>query len=306
MELFMIIVNGFQPLTIITKCSILDVATVLDPPLEPCTMRNKGIKAALENTTTPAYISFCSYVAQDFENFLQTFQANEPMIHMLYPEICRLFTNRMSKFIRKNILSQNSQENVGIDLLKVENQKSKKNVENGVKTRLILGDSNLVSSENQDAFRKSSLKFYSTATKYLQEHLPLNVSVIPHAELENKLSVVFGTNDTKKGICDMICNQWMAYQNEPLPESYHLCQKKPTMFTCTQYSCWKCNLEECGLQRKEIRNSRCKRIDHFWSKVGDIIDDNGRKKYPLLFNLVKCVFCLSHANSVPERGFSIN
>ena len=29
----MIIVNGFQPLTIIAKCSILDVATVLDPPL---------------------------------------------------------------------------------------------------------------------------------------------------------------------------------------------------------------------------------------------------------------------------------
>ena len=29
----MIIVNGFQPLTIITKHSILNVAAVLDPPL---------------------------------------------------------------------------------------------------------------------------------------------------------------------------------------------------------------------------------------------------------------------------------
>ena len=29
----MIIVNGFQPLTIITKRSVLDVAAVLDPPL---------------------------------------------------------------------------------------------------------------------------------------------------------------------------------------------------------------------------------------------------------------------------------
>ena len=35
MERFVIIVNGFQPLTIITKCSILDVAVVLDPPLWP-------------------------------------------------------------------------------------------------------------------------------------------------------------------------------------------------------------------------------------------------------------------------------
>ena len=33
MEHFVIIVNGWKPLTIITKSSILDVATVLDPPL---------------------------------------------------------------------------------------------------------------------------------------------------------------------------------------------------------------------------------------------------------------------------------
>ena len=34
MERFVIIVNGCKPLTIITKRSILDVAAVLDPPLE--------------------------------------------------------------------------------------------------------------------------------------------------------------------------------------------------------------------------------------------------------------------------------
>ena len=33
MELFVIIVNGFQPLTIIINSSTLDVAAVLDPPL---------------------------------------------------------------------------------------------------------------------------------------------------------------------------------------------------------------------------------------------------------------------------------
>ena len=33
MERFVIIINGFQPLAIITKRSILDVAAVLDPPL---------------------------------------------------------------------------------------------------------------------------------------------------------------------------------------------------------------------------------------------------------------------------------
>ena len=33
MELFVITVNGFHSLTIITKCSILDAAAILDPPL---------------------------------------------------------------------------------------------------------------------------------------------------------------------------------------------------------------------------------------------------------------------------------
>ena len=33
MERFVIIVNGWKPLTIVTKRSILDVAAVLDPPL---------------------------------------------------------------------------------------------------------------------------------------------------------------------------------------------------------------------------------------------------------------------------------
>ena len=33
MELFVIVVDGFLLLTIITKCSILSVAAVLDPPL---------------------------------------------------------------------------------------------------------------------------------------------------------------------------------------------------------------------------------------------------------------------------------
>ena len=36
MERFVIIVNGFQLLTVITKCSILDVAAVLDPSLMLC------------------------------------------------------------------------------------------------------------------------------------------------------------------------------------------------------------------------------------------------------------------------------
>ena len=41
MEHFVIIVNGFHRLTIITKCSILDVAAVLGPSLISITLKGK-------------------------------------------------------------------------------------------------------------------------------------------------------------------------------------------------------------------------------------------------------------------------
>ena len=44
----------------------------------------------------------------------------------------------------------------------------------------------------------------------------------------------------------------------------------------------------------------------FWSMVDKVIDGNGHKKYPQLFNFVKYVVLLSHAHSVPGRGFLIN
>ena len=41
MERFVIIVDGFKPITIITKRSILDVAATLDPPLKPIILLNR-------------------------------------------------------------------------------------------------------------------------------------------------------------------------------------------------------------------------------------------------------------------------
>ena len=97
------------------------------------------------------------------------------MSYMLYDlhEICKLVTNLMSKFIRKKVLPQNSQENVSINVLKVENHKSKKNVEIGVKARLLLGEPNLVSRENQDALTKSVPNFIQQQQNICSDICPL-------------------------------------------------------------------------------------------------------------------------------------
>ena len=48
-ECFVIIVNGWKPLTIITKHSILDVAAALDPPL-------RGVFKTLQNIYDGAFL----------------------------------------------------------------------------------------------------------------------------------------------------------------------------------------------------------------------------------------------------------
>ena len=50
MKRFVIIVNGFQPLTIITKHSILDVVAALDPPLN-----SADSSSLIENLSTPDF-----------------------------------------------------------------------------------------------------------------------------------------------------------------------------------------------------------------------------------------------------------
>ena len=59
MKCFMIIVNGFQPLTIITKHSILDAAAALDPPLIcDCLKKEKGVNCMRLTYSISTYHSF--------------------------------------------------------------------------------------------------------------------------------------------------------------------------------------------------------------------------------------------------------
>ena len=59
-ELFVMIVNGFQPLSTITKSSTLDVAAVLDLSLISIVLYDIFLKKYANNVAT--YYLFCSYM----------------------------------------------------------------------------------------------------------------------------------------------------------------------------------------------------------------------------------------------------
>ena len=63
-----------------------------------------------------------------------------------------------------------------------------------------------------------------------------------------------------------------------------------------------------GKKHMGLLESQFIRIDEYWLKVilAFIDESTGKSKYNVLFNFVMCVLLLSHGNSDPERGFSIN
>ena len=78
MERFVIIVNSWKPLTIITKSSILDAAAVLDPPLKLTGQLNAVANTLTEQSSTKLIANSQSYVTWGLREghfFLITFIA---------------------------------------------------------------------------------------------------------------------------------------------------------------------------------------------------------------------------------------
>ena len=103
----------------------------------------------------------------------------------------------------------------------------------------------------------------------------------------------------------------MTYQNEDIPDSYfRLEESNKSTSGWIQYWYWEHALECCHLTtNKTSVSSQYKRVDHYWHNGNNIVDWKRSKKYTQKYTqlcLAHCLFSLSHSNSTPEQGFSIN
>ena len=80
----MIIVNGFQSLTltIITKCFILDVAAVLDPPLKELLIHDQGISVHREDINTLS-TEICKTFSGEHSYFMKSIFTKKDVIYNL-------------------------------------------------------------------------------------------------------------------------------------------------------------------------------------------------------------------------------
>ena len=273
------------------------------------------------------------------------FQSEAPLIHILYPKLGEMLFNLLSKFIRKeklylDMLDLSSKVDVSdlkvLDLNNRDNQVSLKSVEVGTKAKIMLNEEHVSLAKKSD-FRKDCLGFYINSVSYLLEKLPLENSILKHAQylhprkrmdvrsinaisnlslnigecLKSVLGSVFllKENENNEDLCDLVRSQWRMYQCEDeskLPSfagennNNNQESKEPSRGHYWEEAYKAFDLE---VPPKVVDLLR---IDTYWAAVGKMTDDSNKLKYPQLFALVKSILSLSHGNSTPERGFSIN
>lgn len=294
--------------------------------------RYQNITARLKNPLTEFYISFTAFVTNEFESFLLPFQSDEPKIHLLYPGMCKLVSTITAKFIKKKFLSDDFAANVSLLETDKDKHKPLNLIDVGSKCKSLLSDPFL--SNHNTKLRTECLDFYVTAVTYLKENMPFNKVFIKQAQylhpekrnhasarnsvsnmtnaickvLGNKFPKIFGLRESasKEDVIDKVRSQWQIYQSESIPEEWFKkkeepgCIKKPA-----KQGYWAEAYKLCGLEEPDTR-SVYKRADYYWSKVGELLDENGNKKYPQLLVLARCALSVTHGNGFPERGFSIN
>ena len=86
-------------------------------------------------------------------------------------------------------------------------------------------------------------------------------------------------------ICDLVRSQWKLCQTKCLLEEFYFEHVEKSNEGRTQDSCWWRVEEEFGLgiTASDEGERQMKRIDDYWCQIGQLKDEQGRKKYPQLF-----------------------
>jgi len=66
--------------------------------------RYKRIKDCLEDDTTVVYLHFVAYLAASLSQFMQFFQTDEPLIHVLYDTVSELTRAFFWKYLKPDVV----------------------------------------------------------------------------------------------------------------------------------------------------------------------------------------------------------
>ena len=132
------------------------------------------------------HITFMVFGSQNFEKFLQVFQYDQLIIHMLWSRMIELIWSLMSKYVSKGqLLSQRAakkpEEILDINVCNKSNCKKPPLVDFGTRAKMEFAGT-LQTNSKKMKFEKECLQFYQVSVQYLLDQLPLKSKIIKQAQ----------------------------------------------------------------------------------------------------------------------------
>ena len=124
--------------------------------------------------------------------------------------------------------------------------------------------------------------------------------------LSEVLVHVFPKSTSPEEVCDTFRSEWRLYQTEEIKEE-HCYSTTPVVSGRKQASYWENSFLVAGLEKISESTAVSKfDVEKFVHHLENLRDSSVTVKFPILSAFMKCVLSISHGNSAPESGFSIN
>lgn len=250
----------------------------------------KRICTRIQQKQTIVELHFLKSVMPVFHSFLELFQTEAPLIHILYDEMNRLVSAMMGRYVKVEVLKDKTGKSLkDIKHTEISNQLSDIDIVIGESTRSLM--KKLDHGERKRVFL-GVRKFYGTAVQYLLSHFPFesdlleNLGCLQPAKRTDTSSIVAIEQIARElpmiesDKVTLVVDEWKMLMNEDISESM-----------------WK---EETDGEVKY------RRIDHYWRDCLDIKTGTGKVKYANLSTVVRASLVLPHGNADVERGLSDN
>ncbi|MEW8547687.1 MAG: hypothetical protein AB2693_29620 [Candidatus Thiodiazotropha sp.] len=230
-------------------------------------------------------MEFLQSVKPLFDSFLTVFQAEGPMVHVLYASLVDMLKILMNRFVKQDLIrGKSGPELAKLDINKLSNQQSDEEINIGQQT--VVEMRNLTPLQRKECLI-GMRNFFCKCTSYLQEKLPYSNKLLKslsclHPDQKDSSSRKIATVASELPCCSegeisLVLDEWKIYQEIEIPK-------------------------DCKESKEGIKNQ----VDVYWGKVFELKNPFGQPRFKTLPKVIKCALTLSHGNADTERSLSQN
>ena len=244
---------------------------------------------------------FLESVLPTFTHMNQFLQRNEPLIHVLHPQLTKLLKQILGKYLKPSVLAKSvaDQKMADVNFKDLENQVNNDDLVIEILTKQLahklLDDGDITVNQLKE-FYIAVRAFYVRATDYLLKWCPLQDKFLVHTtwiDLEHRLEQNFSSVEY---YIDLYPNVFVDMNMEKLNEQFICYQLLVTEDIFQAVS------ETCGLQNEDDVHH----IDDLWLYPATLkTPGSNDKDFDLLAKVTRCIMTIPHSNADEERIFSM-